>query len=376
MNINQETLYAVALTRINYFNVATSLQLYRKLGSATNIMEHRHDIRAVLPDATPRLIKALKDISDAMRRAEKELEFDESHRIKPLVFNDDDYPQRLRECEDAPLVVYYRGTADLNKQRIISVVGTRHCTVYGQEIISKFISQLKELCPDVLFVSGLAYGVDIQAHRNALKNGFETVGVLAHGLDYLYPTAHRDTATEMLKQGGLLTEFMTSTNADKINFVRRNRIIAGTADATIVVESAAHGGGLITADIANSYGREVFAFPGNIGMPYSEGCNNLIRDNKAALITSAEDFVKTMGWEQDAKLKKAREKGIERQMFPELTDDETRIVNTLQHTNDLQANIISVKCGLPISTVASTLFNLELKGIVRLYAGGVYHLIG
>ena len=376
MNINQETLYAVALTRINYFNVATSLQLYRKLGSATNIMEHRHDIRAVLPDATPRLIKALKDISDAMRRAEKELEFDESHRIKPLVFNDDDYPQRLRECEDAPLVVYYRGTADLNKQRIISVVGTRHCTVYGQEIISKFISQLKELCPDVLVVSGLAYGVDIQAHRNALKNGFETVGVLAHGLDYLYPTAHRDTATEMLKQGGLLTEFMTSTNADKINFVRRNRIIAGTADATIVVESAAHGGGLITADIANSYGREVFAFPGNIGMPYSEGCNNLIRDNKAALITSAEDFVKTMGWEQDAKLKKAREKGIERQMFPELTDDETRIVNTLQHTNDLQANIISVKCGLPISTVASTLFNLELKGIVRLYAGGLYHLIG
>ena len=376
MNINQETLYAVALTRINYFNVATSLQLYRKLGSATNIMEHRHDIRAVLPDATPRLIKALKDISDAMRRAEKELEFDESHRIKPLVFNDDDYPQRLRECEDAPLVVYYRGTADLNKQRIISVVGTRHCTVYGQEIISKFISQLKELCPDVLVVSGLAYGVDIQAHRNALKNGFETVGVLAHGLDYLYPTAHRDTATEMLKQGGLLTEFMTSTNADKINFVRRNRIIAGTADATIVVESAAHGGGLITADIANSYGREVFAFPGNIGMPYSEGCNNLIRDNKAALITSAEDFVKTMGWEQDAKLKKAREKGIERQMFPELTDDETRIVNTLQHPNDLQANIISVKCGLPISTVASTLFNLELKGIVRLYAGGVYHLIG
>lgn len=376
MNINQETLYAVALTRINYFNVATSLQLYRKLGSATNIMEHRHDIRAVLPDATPRLTKALKDISDAMRRAEKELEFDESHRIKPLVFNDDDYPQRLRECEDAPLVVYYRGTADLNKQRIISVVGTRHCTVYGQEIISKFISQLKELCPDVLVVSGLAYGVDIQAHRNALKNGFETVGVLAHGLDYLYPTAHRDTATEMLKQGGLLTEFMTSTNADKINFVRRNRIIAGTADATIVVESAAHGGGLITADIANSYGREVFAFPGNIGMPYSEGCNNLIRDNKAALITSAEDFVKTMGWEQDAKLKKAREKGIERQIFPELTDDETRIVNTLQHTNDLQANIISVKCGLPISTVASTLFNLELKGIVRLYAGGVYHLIG
>ena len=376
MNINQETLYAVALTRINYFNVATSLQLYRKLGSATTIMEHRHDIRAVLPDATPRLIEAFKDVSDAMRRAEKELEFDESHRIKPLVFNDDEYPQRLRECEDAPLVLYYRGSANLNKQRVISIVGTRHCTVYGQELIDKFVRQLKELCPNVLIVSGLAYGVDIHAHRNALLNGLETVGVLAHGLDYLYPTAHRDTATEMLRQGGLLTEFMTSTNADKINFVRRNRIIAGTADATIVVESAAHGGGLITADIANSYGRDVFAFPGNIGMPYSEGCNNLIRDNKAALITSASDFVKAMGWEQDAKLKKAREKGIERQMFPELSDDEARIVNALQHTNDLQTNIIAMRCNLPITTVASTLFSLELKGIVKLYAGGVYHLMG
>ena len=368
MNINQETLYAVALTRINYFNVATSLQLYRKLGSATTIM--------VLPDATPRLIEAFKDVSDAMRRAEKELEFDESHRIKPLVFNDDEYPQRLRECEDAPLVLYYRGSANLNKQRVIAIVGTRHCTVYGQELINKFVRQLKELCPNVLIVSGLAYGVDIHAHRNALQNGLDTVGVLAHGLDYLYPTAHRDTATEMLRQGGLLTEFMTSINADKMNFVRRNRIIAGTADATILVESAAHGGGLITADIANSYGRDVFAFPGNIGMPYSEGCNNLIRDNKAALITSASDFVKAMGWEQDAKLKKAREKGIERQMFPELSDDEARIVNALQHTNDLQTNIIAMRCNLPITTVASTLFSLELKGIVKLYAGGVYHLMG
>lgn len=168
---------------------------------------------------------------------------------------------------------------------------------------------------------------------------------------------------------------MTGTNADKMNFVRRNRIVAGTADATILVESAAHGGGLITTDIANSYSRDVFAFPGNIGMPYSEGCNNLIRDNKAALITSAEDFVKTMGWEQDSKLKKAREKGIERQIFPELTDDEARIVNTLQQTNDLQTNIIAVKCGMPITTIASTLFSLELKGIVKLYAGGVYHLM-
>ena len=296
MNITQETLYAVALTRINHFNLTTSLELYRKLGSATAVMEHRHDIKAVLPDATPRLEEALKDVSEAMRRAEQEMKFDENHNIQPLVIGDDNYPERLRRCDDAPLVLYYRGTANLNHQHIISIVGTRHCTIYGQDIIRRFTADMKSLCPDTIIISGLAYGVDINAHRQALTNGMETVGVLAHGLDYLYPTAHRETATEMLRQGGLATEFMTGTNADKMNFVRRNRIVAGLADATIVVESASKGGSLITANLASDYNRDVFAFPGNVGAPYCMGTNNLIRDNKATLITSAEDFVNLMGW--------------------------------------------------------------------------------
>lgn len=374
MDITQETLYAVALTRIAYFSPSQCLQLYRRLGSATAIMEHRHDIREVLHDATPRLTEALRDVSDTLRRAEAEIKFDEAHNIKPLVMGDSNYPERMRECDDAPIVLFYRGTANLNKRRIVAIVGTRHCTVYGQDIIRRFTEELKERCPEILIVSGLAYGVDIHAHRNALKNGIETVAVLAHGLDYIYPTAHRDTAAEMLNHGGLITEFMTATNADKKNFVRRNRIIAGLADATILVESAAKGGGLITTDIAQSYGRDVFAFPGNVGMPYSEGCNNLIRDNRAMLITNAEDFVNAMGWDEDCMLKEARKKGIERQLFPELNADEQKIVELLSHNNDLQTNIITVKTGLPIASTASALFSLELKGVIKMMAGGIYHL--
>lgn len=376
MSFSQETLYAIALTRISYFNIATCLQLYRKLGSATAIMENRNNIKDVISDASPRLVHALSDVSEALHRAEAELEFDNAHAIRPLTMVCDDYPERLRDCDDAPIVLFYRGNADLNQRRIVSIVGTRHCTAYGQDILTKFCQDLKELCPDVLIVSGLAYGVDICAHRNALRNSFDTIGVLAHGLDMLYPSAHRDTAKDMLSHGGLLTEFLTNTNPDKMNFVRRNRIVAGISDATIVVESAARGGSLITADIAQSYARDVFTFPGNVNSTYSEGCNNLIRDNKAALITCAEDFVKAMGWEQDNQVKKARAKGIERQLFPELTAEETRIVELLQRNNDLQLNIIAVQTGLPIGNISALLFSLELKGVIKLYAGGVYHLLG
>ena len=376
MNITQETLYAMALTRINHFNLTTSLQLYRTLGSATAIMEHRHDIKAVLPCATPRLVEALKDISEPMRRAEEELAFDEAHNIVPLLMNDDSYPERLRRCEDAPLVLYYRGTSNLNNRHIISVVGTRHCTIYGQDIIRQFCADLKRMCPDTIIISGLAYGVDINTHRAALKNGMETVGVLAHGLDYLYPTAHRETATEMLNQGGLATEFMTGTNADKMNFVRRNRIIAGLADATIVVESAEKGGSLITANLAQDYARDVFAFPGNINLPYSKGTNKLIRENKAALITSADDFIYSMGWDNDTQLIKAKANGIERQLFPELNENEKKIVAVLQKNNDLQMNTICTQTGLPIPATSAALFNMEILGVVKLMAGGMYHLLG
>lgn len=373
--MEQEIFYAMALTRLTNFNFQQALQLYRTVGSAQLLYEHRNDIGDILKDCSPRLKEAIKDWDEPMKRAEFELEFMQEHQIRAITLNDDDYPQRLRECADAPIVVYFRGNADLNQSKIINVVGTRQCTQYGKDLIHRFMSDLRQMCPQVLVVSGLAYGVDICAHREALSNGYETVAVLAHGLDQIYPYRHRETAVKMLEHGGLLTEFMSQTNADKQNFVRRNRIVAGMSDACIVVESAAKGGGLITAGIAQSYDRAVFAFPGAIGMTYSEGCNNLIRDNGAGLITCAEDFVKAMGWQDEALRQQAHSEGIERNLFVDLSPEEGSIVNLLQQTNDLQLNILSVKTGIPIGQLTALLFQLEMKGVVKPLAGGMYHLL-
>ncbi len=371
----QEILNTILLTRLNYFSLAGMLELYRRVGSATLIMENRGNIRDILPDASPRLIEALKNTDESRRRAEVELEYDLRYGIIPICMNDDRYPQRLKECDDAPLMLFYKGNANLNQQRVINIVGTRHCTPYGEDLIRRFIADLKQLSPRVLIVSGLAYGVDINAHRQALANGYETVGVLAHGLDDLYPSRHKETALRMIEQGGLLTEFMTQTNADKINFVRRNRIVAGMSDACILIESAAKGGGLITCEISQAYGRDVFTFPGRIGDAYSEGCNNLIRNNGATLITSAEDFVKDLGWQDDTILMRAKQQGIERSLFPDLSAEEQAVVNVLSKNNDLQINMISVQSGIEIGRLTALLFTLEMKGILRTLAGGMYHLL-
>ena len=372
---SQEILNTAILTRLSYYHLNTMAELYRQLGSATAIVEQRKELRTLFPGLPRKISEALSDIDAVRKRAEEELAYAERHGITVLTPLDDGYPRRLKECDDAPLMLFYKGTADLNATHIINIVGTRHSTPYGQDLVRRFVADLRTLCPDVLIVSGLAYGIDICAHRQALDNGLATIGVLAHGLDDLYPTAHRDTANRMVAQGGLLTEFMTRTNADKLNFVRRNRITAGISDACVLVESAAKGGGLITTRISKDYNRDVFAFPGPVGAPYSEGCNRLIRDNGAALITSAEDLVRAMGWEQDALLAQARRQGIERQLFPDLSADEQKVVSLLQKTNDLQLNIISVKCALPVGTVTSLLFTLEMKGVVKAFAGGTYHLI-
>lgn len=371
----QQLLYNIALTRIGHFSLASALHLYRTLGSGEEIFLHRNEAQDILPDCSPRLIDNLKDWSEPLKRAEVELEFCRNNNIRVLCLGDDNYPKRLEDCADAPLVMYYKGNANLNQSRVINIIGTRHCTTYGADFIRRFIHDLKALCPEVLVVSGLAYGVDINAHQQALAVGYETVGVVAHGLDYLYPAAHKDVAREMVNHGGLLTEFMTCTNADKGNFVRRNRIVAGMSDACILIESAAHGGGMITAGIAFDYGREVFALPGRVGDHFSEGCNNAIRENKAILLTSVEDFVKTMGWEDDALRIEAQKKGIERQLFPDLSPEQQRIVDVLTKSNDLQLNQLSVKTGIPIGDITSILFQMEMMGVVKPMAGGNYHLL-
>jgi hypothetical protein len=373
MNPN-ETRNAIALTRVNYFNLAGLAQLYRKLGSATEVIAHRNNLKDVLPDASPRLLEAMHNIEQHLRVADAEMEHNARNNIKTLCLADNDYPQRLKNCADAPLVLFFKGNTDLNRARVINIVGTRHCTAYGQDVIRKFVTELKKLSPEVLIVSGLAYGVDINAHRQALANDLDTVAVLAHGLDNLYPARHKQTADEMIKHGGLLTEFLTNTNADKLNFVRRNRIVAGMSDACVLVESAAHGGGLITTAIARDYSREVFAFPGAVGAPFSEGCNNLIRDHKAQLITSAADFIQALGWETDFKRIQATRQGIERQLFPELSAEEQTVIKALQRLNDQPISQLSLSANIPISRLTVVLFQLEMKGMLKLLAGGCYHL--
>lgn len=371
----QEIINTIALTRINYFHLTGMLQLYRRLGSATAVIEHRRNIRDILPDASPKLVQSLQQLDEPLHRAEIELQWDLENGVMPLCMNDENYPQRLRQCDDAPLMLFYKGNINLNQRRVICVVGTRRNTVYGEDLIRRFMRELRQLCPQLLVVSGLAYGVDIIAHRQALQNGYPTVGVLAHGVDYLYPARHKQTADEMVKKGGLLTEFLTQTNADKVNFVRRNRIVAGISDACVVVESAAHGGGLITASLARTYNREVFAFPGNVGSQYSEGCNNLIRDNVAGLISNADDFVKSMNWDDDVKLQRAQQIGIERQLFPDLSTEERQVVSALKKHNDLQINMLSVQADIPIAHLTAILFSLELKGVLKALPGGMYHLL-
>ena len=371
----QEVYYTIALTRMTGFNFQTALRLYQELGGGQAVYEHRLDIKEVLPECTDRLAESLKDWALPLTRAAQEMEFITKHKVKPLLLGAEDYPQRLAECPDAPILMYYMGSANLNQKRVINIVGTRQCTTYGKDLIRRFIADLKRLCPEVLIVSGLAYGVDICAHREALGNGYETVGVLAHGLDAIYPSSHRETAKQMLKQGGLLTEYMTETGADKMNFVKRNRIVAGMCDATILVESAAKGGGLITTGIAMDYNRSVFAFPGPVGAPYSEGCNQLIRDNGASLLTCAEDLVNAMGWQTDAQLLQAQADGIERSFFPDLSPEEQTIVKILDEMGDFQLNQLSVKANIPIGQLTGLLFQLEMKGVVRPLAGGTYHLL-
>lgn len=373
--MEQELFYVMALTRLTNFNYQQALELYKTVGSAQLLYEHRNEIGDIVKEASPTLMQALQNWDGAMKRADFELHYMQEHSIRGLVLGDDDYPQRLCECPDAPLVLYYKGNCDLNQTKIVSIVGTRQMTVYGQDLIRHFVTDLKRHCSNMLIVSGLAYGVDIYAHREALSNGYETVGVLAHGLDQIYPYRHRETAAEMVNHGGLLTEFMTQTNADKPNFVRRNRIVAGMADATVLVESAAKGGGLITCEIAQSYDRSVFAFPGNVGSEFSKGCNNMIRDNVAGLISNANDFVVAMGWQDEALRKQAMADGIERNLFPDLSPEEQKVVSLLQQTNNLQLNILSVKTGIPIGQLTALLFQLEMKGVVKPLAGGTYHLL-
>ena len=372
---DQETLYMMALTQVPSLSLTNLHLLIDELGSASAIYENRKDLKQVLPSASPKFLDGMGDFCNYLKRAEEELEFCRKGKIRCLGLNDEDYPQRLNDCNDAPVLLYYRGSANLNSQHIVSMVGTRQITNYGKDLCRSFVRDLKQVCPDALVVSGLAYGVDVNCHRAALEQGLETVGVLAHGLDQIYPRHHRETAKQMVDQGGLLTEYMSNTIIDKRNFVQRNRIVAGVSDAVIVVESATKGGSLITAEIAQSYNRQVWAFPGRVFDTYSSGCNMLIFKNKASLLTNAEDFCLEMGWTDDVQHQKQLSEGIQQELFADdYSAEEQAVLQALARDDSKQINVLAVETNIAIGELSSLLFSLEMKGAVQSLVGGRYKL--
>lgn len=366
-----EVFNAIALTQIVNIGTISAKYLYDTLGSATAVMENRNNIKDVIPDATLLLSESLKKVDDAFRIAESEIEFIEKKNVKALCMNDAGYPRRLRLCDDAPVILYYYGNVDLNVKHIVSMVGTRNCSQYGKELCNSFVADLKTLVPDAIIVSGLAYGIDIHSHRAALANDMNTIGVVAHGLEKIYPSVHRETASKMTTQGGILTEYIHNTKIEKSNFLKRNRIVAGMSDCTIVVESGSHGGSLVTANLANNYNRDVFAFPGRTSDENSAGCNKIIADNKAQLLMNAEEFVKYMGWGQP--------RPVQRDLFadamPELSEDEQKIVNSLKDVDDKSINFIVNETGLGYGLVSATIFELEQKGVVTTLGGARIKLL-
>lgn len=367
----KEQLSILALTRVRGLRAAAIGTILRTVGSASILFDNLSSIDEILPEAGPELRAALADPAP-METAKAELEFITEKGIKAITICDDDYPYRLSECSDAPPVIFTMGTADLNARRIVSIVGTRRATEYGKDLCSNFVSDLARELPGTLIVSGLAYGIDVCAHRTALKMGLPTVGVLAHGLDRMYPASHRSVAKEMLSEGGLLTEYMSRTEPFKGNFLQRNRIVAGLADATVVVESPSHGGSLVTASIAQSYARDCFAFPGRVNDQFSIGCNELIARNGAALISSAHDFMVAMNWDADAKSAAPREA----ELFPQLSPLEQQLIDLLRHHSDgLQLNQLVIALDISVSRIMPALFELEMKNLVRAVAGGCYRAI-
>jgi DNA processing protein len=301
--------------------------------------------------------------------AEDEISFIEKYKITPLFITDKNYPQRLLNCYDSPSILYYRGEADLNVSKIIAIIGTRSNTDYGKQMTETLVEDLAGM--NILIVSGLAYGIDGIAHKAALKNNLPTIGVTAHGLDQIYPSHHTGLAKEMAKNGGgILTEFRSNTKPDKHNFPIRNRIVAGMSDATIVVETGVKGGSIITAELANGYNKDVFAFPGKVTDTKSAGCNYLIKSNKAILLTDAQELVELMGWEE----KKSKVK-MQKELFIELSNEEKMIVNILKEKDGTHIDELNLRSGLTSSSVAAAILNLELQNVVSSLPGKLYKLM-
>lgn len=360
-------LHQIALTLIPGVGSVNSRLLLKHFGSAEDIFMAKKSRLISIPGIGEKTAQSIMQ-HDFFERAEKELEFVEKYKIKTFFYSSDDYPKRLKNCFDAPVLLYYKGNAELNSTRVVSIVGTRNATSYGKELTESIVEELKK--HNVLVVSGLAYGIDAMAHKACLKQNIPTVGVVGHGLDRIYPSAHRSLAEKMISNGGLLTEFPSQTKPARENFPMRNRIVAGMADATIIVEASLTGGALITAELANSYNRDVFSFPGNIKQEFSAGCNYLIKTNRANLITSAKDLEYILGWVTTQPIEDQKQLSLRLNLSP----DEKKIVDVLLEKGQTGVDELAIETKLPQSKLAITILGLEMQGILIALPGKMYKL--
>ncbi|MCX8470508.1 MAG: DNA-processing protein DprA [Chitinophagaceae bacterium] len=365
--MSEEIKYQIAISHVPGIGPILAKNLIQTIGSASEVMKTKVSILQKIVGVG--LIKA-KSIASFNEYSwiEDELKFIEKHQIKCLFFQDQHYPYRLKQCIDSPVMLYYKGEADLNNTKVISIVGRRKNTEYGRKITEDLLEKLKEHQP--LIISGLAVGIDIIAHKAAIQQKLPTIGVLAHGLDRIYPTNHRGTAKEMVLNGGLLTEYISGTNPDKQNFPMRNRIVAGLADATIVIETDVKGGSMITANLANGYNREVLAYPGSIYSNASSGCHHLIKTLKANIITDANDIVELLNWDTTTK----KVKPTQRELFIELSDDEKVIYKLLSTHEQLSIDEITFGSKLNPSQIAAAILGLEMQNIITMLPGKIYKI--
>ena len=368
--MENELFYGIALSLLKGIGDANAKTMISYAGSTEKLFKTPISKLQKINGIGPKTAELFKDTYDALKRAEKELKFIEKNKIEVLFYYDKRYPKRLNNCSDSPLFLCCKGDFDFNKERFVNIIGTRNATENGKAITEKLIEDFAAY--DVNIVSGLAYGIDICAHKAALNFDIQNIAVLAHGLDMIYPNVHKNYAEKLQKNGAIVTDFLSETNPDRQNFPSRNRIVAGMTDATVVIESAAKGGALITAEIANSYNRDVFAFPGRINDEYSIGCLNLVKKNKANLVTSAKDIIECMNWDLDKKSITSQKK--QAQLFIELNEKEQLIYDVLKQTEKMHIDDVCLKVPFTQSAISSILLQLEMNGIIISLPGKMYRL--
>jgi DNA processing protein len=367
----QNLKYKIALGLIPNVGPITAKTLISYTGSPEAIFKEPFQKLIKIPGIGEITAKIIIENRDKVQEAEEEVDFILNNNIKTIFYPDSDYPELLRHCSDAPIMLFYKGNLNINGKKSLSVVGTRNASPEGKENCDNLIKNLSEGNHNPIIVSGLAYGIDICAHKAALNNNLETIAVLGHGLNKIYPTAHAPIASEIINQGAIITEFTSKAKFERQNFLRRNRIIAGISQATIVVESAIKGGSLTTADIANSYDREVFAFPGRVSDKYSQGCNMLIKQHRAYLIENSADLEYNLSWEQNKETKITQ-----KALFVELSETEKTIITILQENKKPVIDFICKQSQMTMNKVSSTLLELEFKGLVRCLPGKIYETTG